>query len=68
MAGRAAEPIVELWRRLASRPSTQGPVRPAAVDALPDAARRFSTTQSRKGRQPASANLLRMSGQIKVGR
>jgi hypothetical protein len=58
VAGRAAEPVVGLWHRLASRHGASEPVDPAAVDALPDPARNFVGHAIAEGAPAANAVLL----------
>jgi hypothetical protein len=67
VAGRAAEPVVELWERLVGPRTAQGPVNMAAVDALPEAARRWLGHALPPEATTIGAVLLKMTGRIKVG-
>lgn len=68
VAGRAAEPVIELWDRLVAPRGPRGQVDTASLEALPDAGRRWLKHAIAHGTPAASAVLLQMTGRIKVRR
>ncbi|MGH2555756.1 MAG: DUF6544 family protein [Actinomycetota bacterium] len=68
VAGRAAEPVAELWDRLAADHARKEQVNRAALEALPEAARRWLEHAIAPGTSAAGAVLLQMMGRIKVRR
>jgi hypothetical protein len=68
LAGRAADPIVGLWDRLAAPQGDPEPVNAAAVEALPEPARRWLNHAIAPGALAARGVLLQMTGHIKIGR
>ena len=68
LAGRAAGPIAELWDRLATPAAGHRPMNTAAVDSLPEPARRWLRHAIAPGAPAARSVLLRMTGRIKVVR
>jgi hypothetical protein len=67
VAGRAAEPVVELWERLTTPRTAHDPVTTAGVEALPEAARRWLKHALSPDATTAGAVLINMTGWIKVG-